>query len=186
MTAECSGWPISMTDFSISVAVGQACTQAPQETHSESMKASGMARRDAAVEAAAIDRQRECALHFLAGAHAAIADDALRRIVGEIGVRLVLRCSLQMVLAFVAVAHLAQADGAGHAFAIRNCRWRRRSGSRADGRRYRAPSRRCAAPSVAASGYGRPCRARPAWCRRRACRCGLRSRRGRGGRSRKR
>jgi hypothetical protein len=28
-----------MTDFSINVAVGQACTQAPQETHSESMKA---------------------------------------------------------------------------------------------------------------------------------------------------
>ena len=35
-----SGWPCSMTDFSISVAVGQALTQAPQETHSESMKAS--------------------------------------------------------------------------------------------------------------------------------------------------
>ena len=26
-----------MTDFSVSVAVGQACTQAPQDTHSESM-----------------------------------------------------------------------------------------------------------------------------------------------------
>src|SRR4029450_4941336 len=36
----CSGWPCSMTDFSISVAVGQACTQAPQETHSESRKSS--------------------------------------------------------------------------------------------------------------------------------------------------
>src|SRR5262245_16250533 len=36
----CSGWPCSITDFSISVAVGQACTQAPQETHSESMKSS--------------------------------------------------------------------------------------------------------------------------------------------------
>src|ERR1700733_11497704 len=34
VTTECSGWPISTTDFSISVAVGQACTQAPQETHS--------------------------------------------------------------------------------------------------------------------------------------------------------
>jgi hypothetical protein len=31
----CSGWPICTTDFSIRVAVGQACTQAPQETHSE-------------------------------------------------------------------------------------------------------------------------------------------------------
>ena len=35
-----SGWPISMTDFSVSVAVGQACTQAPQDTHSESRKRS--------------------------------------------------------------------------------------------------------------------------------------------------
>ena len=40
--AECSGWPIWITDFSVSVAVGQACTQAPQETHSESMKFSCM------------------------------------------------------------------------------------------------------------------------------------------------
>ena len=39
---ECSGWPISITDFSVKVAVGQACTQAPQETHSESRKASSM------------------------------------------------------------------------------------------------------------------------------------------------
>ncbi len=38
MTSECSGWPISITDFSVSVAVGQACTQAPQETHSEERK----------------------------------------------------------------------------------------------------------------------------------------------------
>src|ERR1700679_3448144 len=34
----CSAWPFSMSDFSESVAVGQACTQAPQDTHSESMK----------------------------------------------------------------------------------------------------------------------------------------------------
>src|SRR3954470_24221746 len=33
----CSGWPISMTDFSVSVAVGHACTQAPHETHSDPM-----------------------------------------------------------------------------------------------------------------------------------------------------
>src|SRR5262245_28758519 len=31
----CSPCPFSKTDFSISVAVGQAWTQAPQETHSE-------------------------------------------------------------------------------------------------------------------------------------------------------
>ncbi len=36
----CSAWPCSMTDFSISVAVGQACTQAPHDTHSESRKSS--------------------------------------------------------------------------------------------------------------------------------------------------
>jgi hypothetical protein len=42
VTTECSGWPISITDFSISVAVGQACTQAPHETHSEPRKLSFM------------------------------------------------------------------------------------------------------------------------------------------------
>ena len=40
VTTECSGVPISMTDFSSSVAVGQAWTQAPQETHSEEKKSS--------------------------------------------------------------------------------------------------------------------------------------------------
>ena len=35
-----SGVPISITDFSCSVAVGQACTQAPQDTQSEFMKSS--------------------------------------------------------------------------------------------------------------------------------------------------
>src|SRR6202034_2351923 len=33
----CSACPFSMSDFSERVAVGQACTQAPHETHSESM-----------------------------------------------------------------------------------------------------------------------------------------------------
>src|SRR5690349_18472441 len=33
-----SPWPFSVTDFSIRVAVGQACTQAPHETHSELRK----------------------------------------------------------------------------------------------------------------------------------------------------
>ena len=33
-----SACPTAMTDFSCNVAVGQACTQAPQETHSESKK----------------------------------------------------------------------------------------------------------------------------------------------------
>src|SRR5208282_1788817 len=34
----CSAWPFWISVFSDSVAVGQACTQAPHETHSESMK----------------------------------------------------------------------------------------------------------------------------------------------------
>src|ERR1700730_4557190 len=42
VTTECSGWPISMTDFSVSVAVGQAWTQAPQETHSDARKDSSI------------------------------------------------------------------------------------------------------------------------------------------------
>jgi hypothetical protein len=33
-----SAWPFSITVFSTSVAVGQALTQAPQETQSDSMK----------------------------------------------------------------------------------------------------------------------------------------------------
>ena len=37
VTTECSAWPILITDFSVSVAVGQACTQAPHDTHSLSM-----------------------------------------------------------------------------------------------------------------------------------------------------
>ena len=40
MTTECVGRPISSTDFSRSASVGQACTQAPQETHSESRNGS--------------------------------------------------------------------------------------------------------------------------------------------------
>src|SRR3989442_4271329 len=40
VTTLCSPWPFSKTDFSINVAVGQACTQAPQDTHSESRNCS--------------------------------------------------------------------------------------------------------------------------------------------------
>src|SRR5215831_18315155 len=42
VTTECSGLPISITFFSLSVAVGQACTQAPHDTHSEPRKDSCM------------------------------------------------------------------------------------------------------------------------------------------------
>src|SRR5208282_6002745 len=44
---------------------------------------------DDGIEAAARDRQREGALHLLAGAHTARAYDALGRIKGEIGIRFV-------------------------------------------------------------------------------------------------
>src|SRR6185503_12283200 len=74
--------------------------------------------RNAAVEAATRDRQREGALHFFAGADAARADDAFRGIVGEVRVGLVLRQPVviaaavrlgeHMVLALIAVAHVAQ------------------------------------------------------------------------------
>src|SRR3954467_1588879 len=43
VTSACSGWPNSWIDFSWRVAVGQACTQAPQETHSDSKKLVGPA-----------------------------------------------------------------------------------------------------------------------------------------------
>ena len=143
-------------------------------------------RRDAAVEAAPLDRQRECALHLGTGAHAAIADDALRGVIGEIRVRLVLGqpfgvwlarvAGEDVVLAAVTVSHFAQADRARHflQFAI------------AIGRASEAvermvgdiklhdpapdrmqPRRRCL--------DGNP-RARPASCRRRGGRCGPRSR----------
>ena len=65
------GMPSSMTVFSWSVAVGQACTQAPHETHSDSMKALVRSGADLRLEAAALDGQREGALHLVAGAHAA-------------------------------------------------------------------------------------------------------------------
>ena len=80
--------------------------------------------RHARFEPATFDGQREGALHLLAGPHAARTDDALGRIVGEVRVRLVLRHPAEIrpavlllenvVVAFVAVAHVAQADDAGH------------------------------------------------------------------------
>ena len=70
------------------------------------------ARSNLRVEAAAENGQRECALHLLAGAHAARADDAFRGFEGEIGIGGVGR-RLQMVRAVIAVAHVAQADVAG-------------------------------------------------------------------------
>ncbi len=36
----CSAWPSAISDFSDRVAVGQACTQAPQDTHSDARNGS--------------------------------------------------------------------------------------------------------------------------------------------------
>jgi hypothetical protein len=75
-----------------------------------------LAGRDPTVEAAATDRQCKGALRFLAGAHAAVADDALARVVGEVGVGLVLD-GVAVVGArggTDAIAHIAQAGHAGH------------------------------------------------------------------------
>ena len=83
-----------------------------------------LARADFRVEAASLDRQRQRALLLVAGAHAARADDALARIKREIRIRFVLRhearvglavdLRVHVVVAVVAVAHFAQADGTGH------------------------------------------------------------------------
>ena len=62
-------------------------------------------------EAASVDGQRQGALHFVAGAHAAGADDALGRIEGEVGVRGV-GGGIEMARPR-RIAHRAQADIAG-------------------------------------------------------------------------
>jgi len=80
-----------------------------------------LARRHARRESAACNRQRERALHLLAGAHAAVADDAFGRVVREVGVGLILlRAGVVRpgdavhALACDAVAHVAQARHTGH------------------------------------------------------------------------
>ena len=93
--------------------------------------------RDVRGKAATVDRQRERALHFFAGANAARADDALRRLELEVGVGCVFRLEPvvhgpvgalgeNVVVAVVAVTHFAQAYGARHvlqfAIAVAPCR----------------------------------------------------------------
>src|SRR5690606_24367884 len=84
-----------------------------------------LARGDLRREAAAVDRERERALDFLARANAARAHDALRRIEREVRIALVL-LRVEMIRAVVAVAHLAQSDRARHvlqlAVAVRRAR----------------------------------------------------------------
>ena len=64
--------------FSVSVAVGQACTRRRHRRRIRAEKTFAHAGRYPAVEAAARDGQCEGTLHFLAGADAARADDAFR------------------------------------------------------------------------------------------------------------
>ena len=109
---ECSGVPRAMTDFSFSVAVGQAWTQAPHETHSEPMKSvppaeiveakprPSMVRAKVPWVSSQARTQREQAMHLLASKV-------------KIGVAFVLR-RVEVVGAVIAVADLAQADRAGH------------------------------------------------------------------------
>ena len=73
-------------------------------------------RGDLRVEAAPVDGEGEGALHLVARPHAARADDALRRVEGEVRVGGVAR-SVEVVGPGVdpgAVADLAQPDDAGH------------------------------------------------------------------------
>ncbi len=72
-----------------------------------------LARRYARTETATLNRERQRALLLVAGANAARTDDALARIEGEIGVTRVLLGG-EMIFAFIAVAHFAQAHDAGH------------------------------------------------------------------------
>ena len=169
--------------FSCSAVVGQACTQAPHETHSELMNGLAGAGRHLRVEAAALDGQRERALDLVAGAHAARADDARGRVEGEVGVGVVDR-GVQVVVPVRAVADLAQPDRRRPWPAARSRRRPARSGSRPGGRRGRAPRRRGAASSSRGVWVATACPARPGWCTRRACPCARRSRPGTAGTSR--
>ncbi len=78
-----------------------------------------------AFKTAAFDREREGALHFLAGAHATGTDDAFGRIIGEIGIAFVLRhkagikialpgAGLDVIVALVTISHIAKAHRARH------------------------------------------------------------------------
>ena len=100
---------MSITDFSTSVAVGHAWTQAPHDTHSEFEEGLHLPRRNPAAKTAPIDREGKGSLDFLASTDATVADDAFRRIVAEIRVQLVLLIG-EVIGPRVAVAHIAQPD----------------------------------------------------------------------------
>ena len=123
-----------------------------------------------------VDREGEGALHLGAGTNAARAGDALGRIEREVGVRLVL--GLPQVVVAIGVAHLAQAHGASHVLqftvAVRGAgeAVERMIG---DVELHHAPSH---PRHLLGLGPHRHGRARPARCRRRSARAGLRPPRG--------
>ena len=75
VTTECSGWPISIRLFSERVAVGQACTQAPQLTHSDARKSSFMPGET--FDDMLVGTEQDDAINALAG------DDALYGLGGD-------------------------------------------------------------------------------------------------------
>ena len=86
-----SGWPSATIDFSMSAPVGQDSTQAPQETHSESMNGWSWLADTFESKPRPWMVSAKRALHLVAGAHAARADDAQLRVEGEVGIADVLR-----------------------------------------------------------------------------------------------
>ncbi len=107
------GLAASMTDFSISVAVGQACTQAPHETHSESMNGSfwpgetfdskprpWIVSANVPCISSQARTQREQTMHLLGSKVKYGFDSSF--------------CASRWFAPVVAVAHFAQADHAGH------------------------------------------------------------------------
>src|SRR5690606_13235871 len=69
----------------------------------------GLAGADLRGESATVDGERESALDFVASTHAARADDALGRVEIEVGIGMI-DGRVEVVLALVAVAHVAQAN----------------------------------------------------------------------------
>ena len=69
----------------------------------------GLPGANLAFEPASFDGQRERSLHFVTGAHAARASDALVGLEGEVRVRHIVGLA-HVVFAVIAIAHIAQAD----------------------------------------------------------------------------
>ena len=103
-----------MSDFSVSATVGQASTHAPHDTHSDSRNGSFWLAATFDAKPRPCDRQRERALHLVARAHAARADDAQRRVECEVRVAGVLARRRRGSAPFEAVARLGDAETLGH------------------------------------------------------------------------